>query len=487
MNRFSFRVIISLVLFTLLSSNVVFGQALKLASVFGDHMVLQRDQKVPVWGTSSPFTKISVFFAGQKKNTVSNSEGKWIVKLDPMKGTGQGSELIIKAKEKIVIKDVVVGEVWLCSGQSNMYQPLGGYNGQPTFGATDALKKANNIQLRLFHVNKKGSAHPLDTLKAFKGWSIASAESILDYSAIAYFFGQQLQEVLDVPVGMIHTSWGGSRVQAWMSNSCISKYQQVNLEGKNLQKNTNHTPTLLYNAMIHPLIPFAIRGALWYQGESNRKEPELYKTYFSAMVKDWRSRWNIGNFPFYYVQIAPYKYNGDEVGIYNKEDNSAFIREAQQTCLQTIPNSGMAVTIDIGEKDCIHPAKKKEVADRLLYLALNKTYNQTAFKCGGPVYDSMEVKNDGILLKFKNIPKGLNAPNGLHGFEIAGENHVFYPAMAKLANNKQAILVKSDEVKNPVAVRYAWRNWTVGTLFDNFLFPVSSFRTDDWNEATRVE
>ncbi len=470
----------------IISCSTTLAQSLKLADVFADHMVLQRGKAIPVWGQASPKEKITVSFAGQTKATKADTDGRWKVTLDPLKASSTGREMFISGKNEVVFRDILVGEVWLCSGQSNMYQPMNGYNGQPTYGTFEALKKAHNVNLRLFFVGKKGVAQPQDSLLQYKSWQAATPENVLEYSAVAYYFGSQLQDILDVPVGMIHTSWGGSKVQAWMSKECISEYEDVNLEGKDLSKRTNQIPTLLYNAMINPLIPFSIRGALWYQGESNRWEPELYRTYFPSMVQDWRDRWNQGEFPFYYVQIAPYYYGGDADSLYNNPGNSAFIREAQQVCLDLIPNSGMAVTLDIGEQNSIHPAKKKEVADRLLYNALNKTYGMKEFKADGPVFDSLEEKNGSVVLKFKNAAKGLYAYDGLEGFEIAGDNRVFYPAEAKIINNKKQILVTSEKVANPVAVRYCWRNWTVGTLFDNYLLPVPSFRTDDWKDATRV-
>lgn len=299
---------------------------------------------------------------------------------------------------------------------------------------------------------------------------------------MAYFFGQQLQEILDVPVGMIHTSWGGSSVQAWISKEVISSYQEVNLEDVDISKGTNHIPTALYNAMIHPLIPYSIKGALWYQGESNRKEPEVYEKLFPAMVKDWRTRWGNDDFPFYFVQIAPYWYN--DVDAFTTVDNSAFIRETQLQCVDLIPNSGIAITLDIGDKFCIHPPKKKEVADRLLFNALNQTYGFKTVDGLSPVYESMEIVEGEIQLTFRNAENGLYAFNELSGFEIAGKDKVFYPATATIENRKN-VLVRSEKVSTPVAVRYAWSNWIKGTLYDTNLLPASSFRTDDWDDTTR--
>jgi sialate O-acetylesterase len=329
-----------------------------------------------------------------------------------------------------------------------------------------------------------GSKTPLADVEKYTPWQEASAENVADFSAVAYFFGQQLQEILDVPVGMIHTSWGGSSVQAWISKEVISEYQEVNLDDVDITERTNHIPTALYNAMIHPLVPYTIQGALWYQGESNRMEPEVYKELFPAMVQDWRKRWGIGEFPFYYVQIAPFWYNDTEV--FAGAENSAFIRETQLQCVDLIPNSGIAVTMDIGDKLCIHPPKKKEVADRLLYNALSQTYGFGTVDGKSPVYESLETKDGEIVLTFRHAESGLFAYDGLSGFEIAGEDKVFYPGTATIVDRKN-VLVKSEKVSHPVAVRYAWSNWVEGTLYDTNLLPASSFRTDDWDDATRGE
>jgi sialate O-acetylesterase len=356
-----------------------------------------------------------------------------------------------------------------------MEQAIRGYYGQPTFGAQEAIVTANNKNLRLFTVELEADVIPRDTLGDYRAWQPANPASVKEFSAIAYFYGQQLQEILDVPVGMIHTSWGGSLVEAWISNEVLSSIQEVDLSEVDLKRG-NRFPTVLFNAMINPLIPYTIKGALWYQGESNASQPEKYKTLFPAMVNDWRTRWGIGDFPFYYVQIAPYEYGWGEENYL-----IPLMREAQLQCLDLIPNSGIAITLDIGEEKIIHPAKKNEVADRLLYNALNQTYGYDAVDFSGPVLDSYKVMNDTIKVTFKNAEHGIYCYDELEGFEIAGADKVFYPTNA--TNNRNGVFVKSDKVKNPVAVRYAWRSWVQGTLFDTNLLPASSFRTDNWDDA----
>lgn len=463
----------------------------KLPAIVSSNMVLQRNTTVVLWGWADAKEKITINASWLEEgiNLESDNEGNWSVEVLTTNSKEAQTIQIKSSDSDIILDNVLFGEVWLCSGQSNMQQPLKGYNGEPTFGSVLALAHSNNPNLRLFSVDRIGSKTPLQDVEKYTAWQAASPESVIEFSAIAYFFGRDLQEILDCPVGMIHTSWGGSAVEAWISKEVISAYQEVNLEEVDITEGTNHIPTALFNSMISPLIPYTIKGALWYQGESNRLEPELYKELFPAMVRDWRTRWGIDDFPFYYVQIAPYIYDNDNEA-FQTLYNSAFIREAQLQCLDLIPNSGIAITMDIGDDHCIHPPKKKEVSDRLLFNALNQTYGYKNVDFATPIYESMEQKDGGIILKFKNAENGLYAFDELGGFEIAGEDKVFYPAFARIGKYRDTIkrnevLVISDKVTDPVAVRYAWRNYMEGTLFGTNLIPASSFRTDTWDDATR--
>ncbi len=469
--------------------NLLFLQSIKaevkLPAIVSSNMVLQRNTTVKLWGWADVNEKITIkpSWLEQELNFVADNNGNWSIDVETTNSKKPQIITIISDDSDITLENILFGEVWLCSGQSNMQQPLKGYNGQPTFGAAMAVAKSDNPNLRLFSVDRVGSKIPLEDVDKYTAWQQASPANVLDFSAVAYFFGKQLQEILDVPVGLIHTSWGGSSVQAWMSKEVISSYQEVNLDDVDITERTNHIPTALFNSMIHPLTSFIIKGVLWYQGESNRNEPDNYKKLFPAMVKDWRTRWGIGDFPFYYVQIAPYFYGNNDA--FQTVANSAFIREAQLECLDLIPNSGIAITMDIGKERSIHPPEKKEVADRLLFNALNQTYGFKTVDNASPVYESLEIKDDGIVLNFKNAETGLYSYDDLEDFEIAGADKVFYPASAEIINRSQ-VLVKSSDVPNPVAVRYAWRNWVKGTLFDTNLLPAPSFRTDNWEEATRA-
>ena len=460
---------------------------IKLPAIVSSNMVLQRNTTIQIWGWADAKENITIeasWFNGPLKVKADN-EGNWRIEI---KTTNSKAPQIITIKGKnsnIILDNVLFGEVWLCSGQSNMQMSLKGYSGQPTFGSALATAKATNPNLRLFSVDRIGSKTPLKDVEKYTAWEQASPDNVSDFSAVAYYFGQQLQAILDVPVGLIHTSWGGSSVQAWLSKEEISKYQKFDLTDVDMNKAPNRIPTALFNSMIKPLIPYTIKGALWYQGETNRKDPENYKKLFPAMVNDWRTRWDIGDFPFYYVQIAPYLYDGDNT-VFQTSENSAFIRETQLQCLELIPNSGIAITMDIGEEHSIHPAKKKEVADRLLFNALNQTYGYKTVDFAAPIFDYKEIKDGGIVLHFKNAETGLYTYDVLKGFELAGEDKIFYPADAKIVNGKDVFVICSD-VSKPVAVRYAWRNWVVGTLYDTNLLPASSFRTDIWEESTKFE
>lgn len=475
---------------TLIISCLLFVQtisaAIKLPSIVSSNMVLQRNTTVVLWGWADANEKISIKTSWLKKalKIEADAAGDWRIELNTT-NSKMPQTISIKSKTSdILLDNILFGEVWLCSGQSNMYQPIKGYgNNQPTSNAMLAMVKAENSNLRLFTAAKKNSLTPLKDLKAFTAWQQPNAENVKDFSAIAWFFGQQLQEVLDVPVGMIHTSWGGTRIEAWMSKEALENFGEVNLENIVLNEEAKRYPTILFNAMIHPIIPFTIKGALWYQGEANRNEPEKYKQLMPAMVEDWRSHWGIGEFPFYFVQIAPFDYTAKDP-LSNINRNSAFMRVAQEQCVDLIPNSGIAITTDIGDENRIHPPDKKEVASRLLYNALHQTYGFKNVDGNSPVYDEMEIRNGEIHLTFKHAETGLFAFNKLTEFEIAGEDKVFFPAIAKIKGDS-IVVVKCKEVTAPVAVRYAWNDWVKGMLYDRNLLPASSFRTDNWIDARR--
>lgn len=484
MKKITLLLLITTINLTLLQS---IEAKVKLPAIVSSNMVLQRNTTVKLWGWADAKEEITIKTSWLKK-TISiqaDAEGNWSIDAQTTKSK-EPQTIAIKSKTSdIKLENILFGEVWLCSGQSNMEMPMKGYAGQPIFGSAEAVAKANNPNLRLFSVTRTiGSKTPLKEANKYSAWEQATPESVLKYSAVAYFYGQQLQEILDVPVGLILSSWGGSSVQAWMSNEALSPHQKIDLTDKDINVKPNIIPTAMFNSMINPLIPYTIKGAIWYQGEANVEQATKYKELFPAMVEDWRKRWGIGNFPFYYAQIAPFIYSGNETVSNSK--NSAFIRETQFKCLDLIPNSGIAITMDIGAENSIHPPKKKEVADRLLYNALNQTYGFKTINYAGPIFESTELKDKGLILKFKNEENGIYSYNELEGFEIAGSDKIFHPASAKIVDRKK-VFVSNDKVLNPVAVRYGWNNWVNGTLLNTNLLPASSFRTDDWTDATKIK
>ena len=332
---------------------------IRLPAIVSSNMVLQRNTTVRLWGWAEVNEKITIetSWLRDEIETWAEDNGQWSVSVETTGSKSPQNVSIRSNQSDISLDNILFGEVWLCSGQSNMGLALKGYRGQPVFGSNMAVAKSNNPNLRLFTVERAGSKTKQDEIGKHIGWQQASPESVSGFSAVAYFFGQQLQEILDVPIGLIHSSCGASSIEAWMSEEALVGLKKVDLTNVDVSRNVHQIPTALFNAMINPLVAYTIKGVLWYQGEGNMTEPEMYKKLFPAMVKDWRDRWGLGNFPFYFTQIAPFIYGGNEA--FQSVQNSAFFREAQLQCLDLIPNSGIAITIDIGDDYCIHPPKKE--------------------------------------------------------------------------------------------------------------------------------
>jgi sialate O-acetylesterase len=450
-----------------------------LPAVFGDHMVLQQNAYVPIWGRAEPGEHIT-FEASWEDMTLSiftDSRGRWRIDI-PTPKAGGPYRLSIQGKNEIVLKDVWLGEVWLASGQSNMEWPLSrSENGQAAIeGATDSL-------IRFFQVE-----HDVASSARFdcRGrWQVSDPSNVGGVSAVAYHYAAKLRQELEVPIGIVQSTWGGTTAEAWMSRASLESkadfkpllnrfdealrlYRQDETNPDPIQK---RQPTTLYNAMIAPLIPFEIRGVIWYQGEANRYDPYLYRELFPTLIESWRREWQ-RNLPFFYVQLAPFGYAAPLVG--------AGVREAQRRTLARLPKTGMAVTLDVGNPDDIHPRQKQVVGERLALWALNQTYGQTEVVCSGPLYKRMETRGDSIQLHFDYAQGGLKVgENGaLQGFEIAGFDYQFQPAKASVSGEK--LWVWHDSIMKPQAVRYAFRNTSEASLFNQAGLPASSFRTDDW-------
>jgi sialate O-acetylesterase len=447
--------------------------------LISDGMVLQQGGTAPIWGTADPGEKISTSFEplppGYKNiGVIADQDGKWRLDVQTAQfKAGTAYTLTIEGKNKIVIKDVAIGEVWVCSGQSNMEWSV-----NASAGAAEARANAKNPKLRLFTVKKTATKEPQTTVPTDGNngkWLEAGPDTIGGFSAVAYFFGRDLQKDLDVPVGLIHTSWGGTASEEWTSMKVLEANPQH--KGKHPREGQ------LYNGMIAPLIPYAFKGAIWYQGESNAGRAELYREGFPLMIKNWRDDWGQGDFPFLFVQLAPYM-KIDE----NPSDTGwARLRDAQLHTLRTVKNTGMAVITDVGDEKDIHPKQKEPVGHRLELAALAVAYNKPV-EFSGPLFDKMMVEGNQAVLSFTHVGKGLEVrPNPhlpepqrmeLSGFTVAGEDGKFYPARAEIKGDKVAL--SSDKVTKPVAVRYGWANYPMGNLWNKDGLPASPFRTDDW-------
>lgn len=452
---------------TFLSSSLLHAEV-KPNALFTDGAVLQRGQPVPVWGTANEGEKVSVELNGQTVSTIAWG-GKWKVELEPLEAGGPHT-MKISGEITVEVKDVLIGEVWVCSGQSNM-----AWTFDKSASANEERPKAKHPGLRMFTVTKTTSPVPLAEPKG--SWVICSPETVDGFSAVGYFFARDLYEKLGVPVGMIHSSWGGTPAQAWTSLEGFGDIRELSGYSKKskeaLEKFSKAppakplgqgTPSVLFNGMIAPIVPYAIKGVIWYQGEGNAGKPKEYRTLFPAMIEDWRAKWGQGDFPFYFVQIAPFKKQPPE------------IREAQFLTLNKSANTAMAVTTDVGDADDIHPTRKRPVGHRLALAARALVYGEN-IEFSGPLYESMKVTGNQVTITFEHVGRGLVAKDGdLRGFTIAGADGRFFPAKAEIKGSH--VMVSAEGVSAPKAVRYGWENVPDVNLFNEEGLPASPFRTD---------
>jgi sialate O-acetylesterase len=487
----------------------------KLASPFTDHMVLQRDMKVPVWGTADAAEQVTVEFAGQKKSATAGADGAWRVELAPLKTSAEGATFTVtgsKTAQPIALTDVLVGEVWLASGQSNMAFPVSVNKARYAglLNEDQEIAAAKYPKLRMFTAASTKSYEPKARVDG--AWQVCTPENVPAWSAVGYLFGRDLQTQLNVPIGIVTVAYGASTAEAWMSreaaaadpqlkpmleqlDACVNFYREHPKEPADKApphpKTINarpgkpggpqrdpiqdqHLATVLYNGMLHPVIPFAIRGAIWYQGESicgGTAGLQSYGHVMKAMVQSWRSEWGEGEFPFYFVQLP-----GQE-----NISNNPIVRE-QQAELLALPHTGMAVTIDVGEAKNVHPHNKEPVGDRLSRLALADVYGRK-IHARSPMFDSMRIAGSTARVKFTHADAGLSAKGGgeLKGFQIAGADHKFVTATAHAEGD--TVIVSSPEVSAPVAVRYAWFDYPegVGCNLVSGDLPAAPFRTDHWD------
>jgi len=454
-------------------------------ALFSDGMVLQRDAKVNVWGNADAGENVTVRFRDQEASIAAGADGVWKVQIGPFQ-SGESATLTIKGNNTVEVKDVLVGEVWVASGQSNMEWPL-----QLTENPAEAIQAATHPNVRLFTVPKNVQKEPVSEVKS--KWVSCTPETAKNFSAVAYYFGRKLNGDLNVPVGLIHTSWGGTPAEAWASREALAANERLNKEllapfdqrvanppappkdpppGKKARGPVNpinqNAPTTLYNGMIAPIKNYTIRGAIWYQGESNAGRADQYRALFPAMIECWRKDWGQGDFPFLFVQLAPWR----------PGTNWPELRESQRETDHKITNTAMAVITDVGDAEDIHPKKKREVGERLAAAALQDVYQRSVVG-HSPDLKGHQIAGSSIVMEFDNVGSGLEVRGDkLTGFTICGEDKQFVPAEAMLDGNK--VTVRSANVANPVAVRFGWTNLAEGNLFNKEGFPATPFRTDDF-------
>ena len=498
-----------LFLFFFICTGIVYADV-RLPAIFSDNMILQREMKVPVWGWADPGEKVVVKLGKHSSKTKAGANGKWKLYIGPLESGGP-FKLIISGKNKISINNVLVGEVWVCSGQSNMAMKVAKSN-----NAKEEIASANFPQIRHFQVNKARAAEPLEEVNPnirnenywLNTWEECDSTNVGRFTATGYYFIRKIYQELNVPVGIISTSWGGTVAEAWTPHDTLANDPQLkpilddwlaytnNIEWlrkayanylKDIEEGNKQTkeesvffnsPSALYNGMIAPIIPYGIRGVTWYQGESNETRARQYRSLFPAMIDSWRKKWGQGDFPFLFVQLANFMQPANQP----EDANWAELREAQTMALNRLPNTGMAVIIDIGEADDVHPKNKQDVGKRLALSALKIAYNQDIVY-SSPMYESMEITGNKIRIKFKETGSGLMAKNQygyVNGFAVAGADKKFYWAKASIENENTVVLI-CNEVTKPVAVRYAWANNPKDVnLYNKEGLPAAPFRTDNW-------
>jgi sialate O-acetylesterase len=488
--------------------NPVFGNV-RLPGLFSNNMVLQRDMCVPVWGWADPGEKVTVELGGHFAETITSADGRWKLSLGHL-DSGGPFQLIVTGKNTLTIQNVLVGEVWVCSGQSNMAMEV-----KESANARLEISSADYPQIRQFQVKRTKSLVPLEDVSPVKNpetstlnkWEVCDSSTVGHFTAVGYYFSINLYKKLKVPIGLIHASWGGTTAEAWTPRDTLESDPELNLILKHWPDYNNdeewlkeeygkfvkevetaqkqgiteplyfNQPSVLFNGIIAPLIPYAIRGVAWYQGESNTYRSYQYRTLLPALIKKWRNIWREGTFPFMIVQLANYSF---EPQVFPE------LREAQAMAL-SVPRTNLIVTIDLGDSASIHPLNKQEVGRRLYLSACNSVYGEEIL-CSGPAYKSMYISGNKCILSFMNIGEGL-IPNGnmkLSGFMISGADKRFFEAEAVIDGDK--VIVSSNFVPYPVAVRYAWANYPHCNLYNmrenKYFLPASPFRTDDWPGLT---
>lgn len=471
MRKHWFCITVCLFLFTLSAQAKI-----QLPDIFSDHMMLQQRAEAKLWGTAKPNSKVTInpSWDANTYTVQSGKDGKWSAFIQTPQASYDPHTLTISDGEALTLHDILIGEVWFCSGQSNMEIPLNGFWNNPIMDANESIANASTYKgLRFANVTKKAAVTPQEYAEG--KWQTSTPENLQWCSATAFHFATSLGKILDIPVGIINCSWGGATVEGWMPADILKSYADIDLSQAGSKEEPEYMqPMIMYNGMLHPLQGYTVKGFLWYQGESNLGKHDTYPERLATMVNIWRNNWGLGELPFYFVEVAPFNYGDNILG--------AYLREAQFNAQHLIPNSGMISTNDLVEPyeaNNIHPKNKTEVGKRLSYMALAHTYGMKGIADRGPVYKSMEVKEGKAIIDFHHATDGYNLTEGIEGFEVAGADKVFHPAKAKTYNHRQ-IEVSSDKVTEPVAVRYGFKNFQPGNLKNTRQQPVYPFRTDNW-------
>jgi sialate O-acetylesterase len=458
----------------------------QLNNMFGSHMVLQQGIRNRVWGRAEPGEKVSVTLADQTHSTTAGDDGSWEVMLDAVQEYGGPHTLTVKGDNTIVFEDVLIGEVWVCAGQSNMQWSVNSSNDADLERAS-----AEYPQIRLISVPQVGTQEPQWNFNG--SWKACTPETVGGFSAVGYFFGRQLHQTLGVPVGLINNAWGGSACEAWINREKLAedgRFEKLLARWEQMEKNKaddarlmngNARPGNIYNGVLLPSIGYGIRGAIWYQGESNASRAYQYRDLFPFMITTWRDEWGQGDFPFYWVQLADFRAEKPEPA----ESDWAELREAQTMTMDALPATGEAVIIDIGEGKDIHPKNKQDVAKRLARWALANDYGIQGIPCHSPRFASMEKDGSKIVLSFEHVDGGWRPFDVAEpvGFTIAGADKAFVPAKATIREDGK-IEVSAEGVADPAAVRYAWADNPVCNMFDGAGLPLTPFRTDDFPGVT---
>jgi sialate O-acetylesterase len=454
------------------------GATIKLPDIIGEGMVLQQNSRVRLWGEARSEAMVTVKTSWSKKmwQTTSRKDGQWSIWIDTSKGSYKSQQIEISDGMPLKLNNVLLGEVWLCSGQSNMEMPLRGYPNSPVANGNEAIATSGQWRGKIHFVSIPWTEtlQPQDRCKG--KWVEAEPDNAQWFSAIAYHYAIMLNSALDVPIGVISCCWGGSTLEGWLPENILSGYPDIDLDKAKSKKGMQCLrPMIMYNGMLYPLHWYTIKGFLWYQGESNVDKYKVYSQRLVTLIRHWRSLWGLGDIPFYYVEIAPYDY-ADNL-------DAARFRESQFQAQFMVPQSGMVCIndlVELYEHPCIHPKNKESVGKRLAYMALSETYHIKGIQCRGPEYQSMEIKDSTAILTFKNADDGFNRLTDIKGFEIAGDDKVFYPAKAEVLFDEHKVKVSSEHVARPASVRYCFHNFMLGNIGNNKEFPMVPFRTDNW-------